>query len=146
MRCLRSCPAGWMVATALLSSACAAVPRSVDPPSERTRVAGRSHNGSEVDVYLLCGERDASWLGVISRKGTAGFEIPAERAICVRGLNFFLIVRDRGRGYWVGPVRPRAGAYIELVVEKYAGLSVARVLGDAGSGWAGSTGGSGLGL
>ena len=141
----RACRAGWLAAVLLLAPACAVVPRNTDPAAEWMWVSGRSHNRNDVDVYLLCGERDASWLGVISRKGTAAFEVPAERAYCVRGLNFFLVDRERGRGYWVGPIRPRAGAYIELVVEKYAGLSAARVLGQAGSGWQGSAGGRGLG-
>jgi hypothetical protein len=127
-----------------VNSGCAANPWSTDPASEQIRISGRSHNRSDVDVYLLCGERDATWLGVISTKETAGFELPAARAHCVRGLNF--VVRDRGRGYWVGPVRPRAGAYIELVVEKYAGLSAVRVLGETGSGWVGSATRPGLGL
>ena len=136
----RSCRTSCLAAVVLLSPACAALPPTSMPATESIRVSGRSHNRSDVDVYLLCGERDASWLGVIAPKGAAGFEIPAARADCVRGLNFFLVVRERERGYWVGPIRPRAGAYVELVVEKYAGLSAARVLGQAGSGWQGSAG------
>jgi hypothetical protein len=62
-----------------------------------------------VDVYLLCGDRDAQWLGA-------------------RGWNFFLVVRRSGRGYWAGPIRPGPGAAVELVIEKYAGLSSARLL------------------
>jgi hypothetical protein len=41
------------------------------------------------------------------------------------GLNFFLVVRRQGRGYWAGPVWPQAGTHIEVVIEKYAGLSMA---------------------
>jgi hypothetical protein len=92
-------------------------------------IYGHSHNRSDVDVYLLCGDRDARWLGVISKKGAGAFEIPAERARCVSGLNFFLVPRDRNRGYWVGPIQPSAGGQIDLVIEKYAGLSTARVRG-----------------
>jgi hypothetical protein len=135
MRSLRSCRAGWLGAVALLSSACAATPGSTGSVPAQISVFGRSHNRSDVDVYLLCGNRDARWLGVISRKGATGFEIPGAASHCVSGLNFFLVVRDRGRGYWVGPVRPRAGGQIELVVEKYAGLSAARVLGESAPNW-----------
>jgi hypothetical protein len=71
------------------------------------------------------GARDARWLGVVSQKGAEGFEIPAQAAQCVHGLNFALMVRDQNRGYRVGPVRPRAGANVTLVIEKYAGLSYA---------------------
>lgn len=129
MGTLRSSRAGLLSAVVLLSSACAAALRSTDPASTEIWVSGRSHNRSDVDVYLLCGTRDARWLGVISPKAAAAFEISAASARCLRGLNFFLVVQDRGRGYWVGPVRPVAGGYIDLVVEKYAGLSTARVLG-----------------
>ena len=139
MRALRSYPAGWLVAVVLTSPACAANPLSTDPTSALIRVSGRSHNRSDVDVYLLCGNRDARWLGVIANRQTAAFELPGETAHCVSGLHFFLLVRERGRGYWVGPVRPRAGAYIELVIEKYAGLSAARVLGQGSPRWWGST-------
>jgi hypothetical protein len=113
---------------ALLQVACAAVPDSsmVATPAQR-QVFSRSHNRSDVDVYLLCGNRDAVWLGTVAAKGEAGLEIPADRPTCVPGLHFFLVVRNVGRGYWVGPVRPRAGAPITLVIEKYAGLSAARV-------------------
>jgi hypothetical protein len=37
------------------------------------------------------------------------------------------VLRNGGRGYWAGPVRPRNGNLVELVIEKYAGLSSARV-------------------
>ena len=124
---LRPCRPGWWAAVALLLPACAIVPRSTESLPTLIPISGHSHNRSDVDVYLLCGDRDARWLGVVSKKGTAAFEIPAERARCVSGLNFFLVARDRNRGYWVGPVRPQAGGQIDLVIEKYAGLSTARV-------------------
>ena len=85
----------------------------------------RSHNRSEVDVYLLCGDRDAEWLGVVPGEEHKGFEVSAERGRCPRGLNFFLISRSQNHGYVVGPLRPRPGATIALVIEKYAGLSSA---------------------
>jgi hypothetical protein len=93
-----------------------------------TPVWVRSHNRSAVDVYLLCEDRDALWLGEVSVKGTDAFDIPAERPYCLRGLNFFVVVRSLGRGYWVGPVKPRPGSRVELVIERYARLSSARVL------------------
>jgi hypothetical protein len=46
----------------------------------------------------------------------------------VEGLNYFLVVRESGRGYWVGPFRPERSAHIDLVVEKYAGLSRANLI------------------
>lgn len=92
-----------------------------------TPVWVRSHNGSAVDVYLLCGSRDAVWLGEVPARSAAGFEMPAGRADCIRGHNFFLVVRKSGRGYWAGPIRPQNGSLVELVIEKYAGLSSARV-------------------
>jgi hypothetical protein len=87
-----------------------------------------SHNRSAVDVYLLCGDRDAEWLGVVSPKVGQQFEIPAPRTRCVQGLNFFLVRRDSNRGYWVGPLHPRSGSRVYLTIEKYAGLSSARLL------------------
>ena len=86
-----------------------------------------SHNRSSVDVYLLCGDQDAEWLGAVPAKETGFFEVPLSRAKCVRGLNFFLVHRELNRGYWVGPLRPRTGSSVYLTIEKYAGLSVARV-------------------
>jgi hypothetical protein len=79
-----------------------------------------------VDVYLLCGDRDAQWLGVVHGKEGGLFEVPSSRARCVRGLNFFLVHRDLNRGYWVGPLRLRAASTVHLTIEKYAGLSNAR--------------------
>jgi hypothetical protein len=80
-----------------------------------------------VDVYLLCGDHDAEWLGVVGGKETGVFEIPVSRTRCVQGLNFFLVHREMHRGYWVGPLHPRAGTSVHLTIEKYAGLSSARV-------------------
>jgi hypothetical protein len=127
---LRLCRTGWWAAAALLSTACAAVPRSTEALPTLIPISGHSYNRSDVDVYLMCGDRDARRLGSVSKKGAAAFEIPAEAAHCVSGLNFLLVAWDRGRSYWAGPVRPRAGDQIDLVIEKYAGLSTARVHGD----------------
>jgi hypothetical protein len=130
MRSLRLNRSGWWAALTLLLPACAAVPSNTGALPAPISVSGRSHNRSDMGVYLLCGDRDARWLGVVAKKGAAAFDIPAEAARCGSGLNFFLVAQDRGRGYWAGPVRPRAGDYIDLVIEKYGGLSTARVLGD----------------
>jgi hypothetical protein len=111
-----------------LSLGCALAPGRV-PPAPRS-VWVRSHNQSSVDVYLLCGSHDAQWLGTVSEKGSDAFEIPAGQPFCVQGLNFFLVHRKLGRGYWVGPLRPQPSQAIELVIEKYAGLSSARLLYD----------------
>jgi hypothetical protein len=97
-------------------------------PLVDTEVAVRSHNVSDVDVYLLCGDRDAEWLGVVPRRSGATFAIPPARRICASGLNFFLVVRSQGRGYWAGPVRPQHADGLVLVIEKYAGLSSVAVL------------------
>jgi hypothetical protein len=44
------------------------------------------------------------------------------------GLNFFLVVQTQRLGYWVGPIRGvQASSYVELVIEKYAGLSSANL-------------------
>ncbi len=110
----------------LFLSACAALPGSQALPTP-IRVLGHSNNRGVVDVYLLCGSQNARWLGVLSEKEVAAFEIPAAEARCVSGLNFFLVSQRSGRGYWVGPLRPQAGAHIDLTIEKYAGLSTARL-------------------
>jgi hypothetical protein len=107
--------------TAPLLTACAVL-RGGGPLVD-TEVAVRSHNASDIDVYLLCGDRDAKWLGTVPRQSGATFAIPAERRICASGLNFFLVVKRQGRGYWVGPVRPQHEDGVVLVIEKYAGLS-----------------------
>jgi hypothetical protein len=91
-------------------------------------VWARSHNRSLVDVYLLCGDRDAQWLGVIHPNEAAVLEFPYKRTRCVQGLNFFLVDRDHNRGHWVGPMHPLNSSGIELVVEKYAGLSSASLM------------------
>jgi len=96
-------------------------------PAVDTEVAVRSHNASDVDVYLLCGDRDAEWLGVVPRRSGATFAIPRARRICASGLNFFLVVQSQGRGYWAGPVRPQHADGVVLVIEKYAGLSIVAV-------------------
>jgi hypothetical protein len=109
---------------AVFSFGCALAPGSAgQPPS----VWIRSHNASDVDVYLLCGDHSAIWLGLVPVKSSAAYEIPGGHVRCPWGLNFFLVVRSQERGYWAGPVRPQAGNTIELVVEKYAGLSTAVV-------------------
>lgn len=137
MRSLRSSRAGWWAVLALLSPACAAVPRSTETVPSPISVSSRSHNRSDVDVYLLCGDHDARWLGIVSKKGSATFELSAETARCVSGLNFFVVAQDRNRGYWVGPVWPRAGGQIDLVIEKYAPLSFASVRGRSAPTWNG---------
>jgi hypothetical protein len=108
----------------VLSMACA-IPRGQEPISIPISVS--SNNKSTVEVYLLCGDREAQWLGVVPAKEKAVFEIPTSRARCVHGLNFFLVHRNMNRGYWVGPIHPRTGSSVHLTIEKYAGLSVARV-------------------
>jgi hypothetical protein len=119
-------PLGAALAAAL-SLGCALAPGG--PHQAPTAVWIRSHNRSAVDVYLLCGDRNARWLGVVPEKATEALELPEGAAAhCLRGLNFFLVVRRSGWGYWVGPVRPARGEHIQLVIEKYAGLSSVRGL------------------
>jgi hypothetical protein len=110
---------------ATLTLGCA-IPRGTAEPSS-IPVSVNSHNRSSVDVYLLCGDRDAEWLGVIDGKESGLFQVPASRTRCVHGLNFFLVHRELNRGYWVGPLRLRTGSSVRLTIEKYAGLSVAHV-------------------
>jgi hypothetical protein len=115
----------WLALAAFFSLACAIASTTAKP---YTSVWVRSHNESDVDVYVLCGDRDATWLGVVPSKEAAAFEIPAAaQTRCPRGVNFFLVVRTHGRGYWAGPVRPRPGTNVLLVIEKYAGLSTAQL-------------------
>jgi hypothetical protein len=111
--------------TGLLSLACA-IPRGAGEPLS-IPISVSSNNKSSVDVYLLCGDRDAEWLGVVPSKVNELFEVPTSRARCVQGLNFFLVPRDFNRGYWVGPFQPQTGSSVHLTIEKYAGLSAARV-------------------
>jgi hypothetical protein len=119
--------AGILFAGVILSShACAGSTATGPYP----KVWARSHNASEVDIYILCGDQNAKWVGVVPAKGAEAFELAREDTYCPWGLNFFLVVREQGRGYWAGPVRPGTRAAIELVIEKYAGLSSARVLRD----------------
>ena len=69
-------------------------------------------------------------LGVAPPDQSVAFDIPPREAECARGLRFFLVVFEQKRGYWAGPVRPRWGSAIQLVIEKYAGLSTAELLGN----------------
>ena len=89
-------------------------------------VWAHSHNRSSMDVYVLCGDRDARWLGSVSPNEAAALEFPSTYARCVQGVNFFLVDRDHNRGHWVGPMYPQGAGYqIDLLIEKYAGLSSA---------------------
>lgn len=110
----------------LLLAACGLVGRA--DPKASTPVAVRSHNASDVDVYLLCGDRSPLWLGTVPSQGAAEYAISREQRLCAVGLNFFLVVQTQGHGYWVGPIRRvRPTSYVELVIEKYAGLSSANL-------------------
>ena len=113
-----------------LSQACAVAPGRSGAPAT-IPVSVHSNHRSEVDVYLLCGDHDAEWLGVLRPEQGELFEFPAARGRCAAGLNFFLVRRDINRGYWVGPFRPRVGSEVALVIEKYAPASTAS-LRDAG--------------
>jgi len=114
------------LALAVAAALACAIPRSLSEPLS-IPVSVSSHNRSSVDVYLLCGDGDAQWLGVVPGKETGLFEVPSSRARCFRGLNFFLVHRDLNRGYWVGPLGLQAASTVHLTIEKYAGLSNARV-------------------
>jgi len=109
-----------------LSLGCALAPGRLPPAP--TSVWVRSHNQRSMEVYLLCGSHDAQWLGTVSEKGSDAFEIPDGKSPCVEGLNFFLVDRYLNRGYWVGPLRPQRSQTIQLVIEKYAGLSSAQLI------------------
>ena len=113
----------FLAVTLALSPGCAALQPQNVPTT--IPVAVHSNNRSDVDVYLLCGDRDAEWLGVVRQKEASMFQVPAARARCVHGLNFFLVSREQNQGYWVGPMRPGPGSTIALTIEKYAGLSTA---------------------
>ncbi len=119
--------AGFSLVAAFTSLGCASGSTAAGP---YPKVWARSHNASEVDIYMLCGNQNAKWVAVVPAKGAAAFELAREDTYCPWGLNFFLVVRKQGRGYWAGPVRPGTRAAIELVIEKYAGLSAARLLSD----------------
>jgi hypothetical protein len=112
-----------LLALSVLLSGCAGLQPGTAPST--IPISVRSHNRSEVDVYLLCGHQNAEWLGVVGQQETQVYEIGAERARCVSGLNFFLVPRGRNRGYWVGPVHTARGAAVAVTIEKYAGLSSA---------------------
>ena len=112
-----------LVTLALALSGCAAFqPRNA---GSTIPVAVHNNNRSDVDVYLLCGDVDALWLGVVETQVDLQFRVPSKRTRCAHGVNFFVISRDQEKGYWVGPVRPRPGAGIDLTIEKYAALSSA---------------------
>ena len=116
-----ACRLPGLIAVALAGYGCA-VPSPGGPP-QPTPVWIRSHNRSAVDVYLLCGTTDAHWLGAVTHHSSDAFEIPARDRECAPGLQFFLVVRDMEKGYWVGPLRPQHGDVVHLVIEKYAALS-----------------------
>jgi hypothetical protein len=78
-------------------------------------------------IQKIVREGSVPWLGVVEARAREAFEIPAAYPYCGVGLNLFLVVRRTGRGYWVGPLRHQRGARVELVIEKYAGLSSARL-------------------
>jgi len=112
-----------LLTLALLLSGCALLrPRTLADP-HILPIAVHNNNRSDVDVYLLCGEVEAEWLGLVKEKADLLFRVPSERTRCARGINFFVVARDQERGYWVGPVRPRPGSGIDLTIEKYAALS-----------------------
>jgi hypothetical protein len=119
--------AGFSLVAAFASLGCASRSTATGP---YPKVWARSHNANEVDIYMTCGSQNAKWVAVVPAKGAAAFELAREDTYCPWGLNFFLVVRKQGRGYWAGPVRPGMRTAIELVIEKYAGLSAARLLRD----------------
>jgi len=108
-----------------LSLGCFLAPAPPDPTP--TPLWVRSHNQSPIDVYVQCGGK-SQWLGTVGQKEADALQIPPEHRLCARGVNFFLVVQDFGQGYWVGPVTFRRGQVVEVVIEKYAGLSSAQVL------------------
>jgi hypothetical protein len=112
--------------TLCLTFGCTQAPGGVEPSAMPLWV--RSHNTRPVDVYALCGSRDAQFLGTIGVQGRDAFELPARYSRCAEGAMFFLVVQNFGRGYWVGPFRPQRSQTIQLVIEKYAGLSSAQLL------------------
>lgn len=113
-----------LIVAATLSLGCAPL-QSRDPAPSTIPISVRSHNRAQVDVYLLCGDKDAEWLGVLEPKDRRMFEVPTSRGRCAQGLNFFLVSRKQNRGYWIGPFYPTTGSGINLVIERYAGLSTA---------------------
>ena len=119
-RVVRGLLLGTLLLAATMESGCA-LPMTTQ--TSQVSVWARSHNRRTMDVYLLCGDRDAQWLGVVRSGEAAVLDFPYARTRCALGLNFFLVSRDVNHGYWVGPLYPRAESRIELVIEKYAGLS-----------------------
>ena len=141
LRRWRSYVASGLWAHGILSSGNAATRRSAWSSLRSRRSRARSapvpHNQTPWSGFAatirvrwtftwLAGNRDAKWIGLVPPKGRAAFELAAEDADCPLGMNFFLV--RQGRGYWTGPLRPRGDVIIELVIEKYAGLSAARLL------------------
>ena len=123
-RVVRGLLLGTLLLAATMESGCA-LPMTTQ--TSQVSVWARSHNRRTMDVYLLCGDRDARWLGVVGPKEAAALDFPYAQTRCAQGLNFFLVARDFNHGYWVGPMYPRAGSRIDLVIEKYAGLSSANL-------------------
>jgi len=116
-----------LVLACLALEACGGSLRRLAPSATPTPVRVVSNNLNDVEVYLLCGDRDARLLGAVAAGDGAELVIPATRLLCARGLNFFLVDRGINRGYWVGPFHPGIGERIDLVIERYAGLSTARL-------------------
>lgn len=114
-----------LAVAAALSLACA-VTRSAQAPLS-IPISVSSNNKRSVDVYLLCGDAHAQWLGVVHSKQVGAFEVPSSRSRCAQGLNFFLVPRNLKHGFWVGPLQLRSYSAVHLTIEKYAGLSVAEV-------------------
>jgi hypothetical protein len=90
-------------------------------------VQARSYNRSRIDVYLMCGDRDARFLGVVPPNESMALDFPSAQTRCVKGLNFFLVDRSRNHGYWVGPMHLQRDSRVDLVIERYAGLSGANL-------------------
>src|SRR4051812_47235282 len=111
------CLVGAVGLSALMLFGCA-LPMTQE--TSQVSVWARSHNRSDVDVYLLCGNRNARLLGIVHSRETAAFDFPSAQTRCAGGLNFFLVDRAHNRGYWVGPMHPVPGDKINLVIEKYA--------------------------
>ncbi|HEY7635570.1 MAG TPA: hypothetical protein VH763_08505 [Gemmatimonadales bacterium] len=114
-----------LMAAAILLLACSLGGKA--SPTATTPVWVRSHNGSPVDVYLQCGHHDPTLLGSIPVRGSDGYQISPRQRRCLEGLTFLVVVQEAARGYRVGPVNPTSGSSIQLVIEKYAGLSTAWV-------------------
>jgi hypothetical protein len=115
-----------LILALLLLPACAVLPAGA--PLQETPIQVHSHNTGDVDVYVLCGDHDAQWLGRVPPHGVAAYAISPAQRRCVEGLNFFLVASKLGRGYWLGPFRPQASSAVTLVIEKYAGLSSASLI------------------